>query len=730
MARINRTLQILILLVAFISIPGVMPAKAQINTERMTIIGRNALYFEDYILAIQYFNQIIKAKPYLSEPYYFRAIGKYNLEDLKGTELDCSESLKLNPYYVDAYNLRGISRQRLGLTHEALSDFTRALEIDPVNIHLITNIGICHIQLKDYPKAIEWYNQALELSPKLVSAYLNRGLAKVANTDTIGGINDFTKAISINPLIPDGYINRAITYYQISDFQKSLDDMDKAINLKPTDARLFMNRGIIRYQLDNLKGTVEDFDKVIELEPRNAMAFSNRGILRAEIGDINRAIEDFSRVLALKTDDLLTLYYRGMLYSETGQWEKAIADFNIIADNFPDFAPVFFNRSQARQMLGDKHGASLDYGTAMKLELARRENSDSAEKDQNLSALNKKREDKDKEKQSQQKEGQRKATRKESDKDIRNYNKVAVLNDFEEEQFEEITASNPLRGRIQNRNIIIELEPMFGLTFFPGDTPVHKLRYYNMELEVYNRKPVSDEKIKISNYENELPRQTASKVFADIEKIDKKLEKASDKEEEQLLMARALYYSSVLNLNNAMNDYNRVIDLNPSNYLAWFNRAFTRFRMIQFISQIESESPPQKQQLQMGAIGVNSSIQNKEENRILDYDLIIKDLEKVIELNPNFEFAQFNLGMIQCILRDFEKGLTHFSKAIEINPEFAEAWFNRGLTRIYLEQEIEGTLDLSKSGELGLFKAYNVIKRYGSQGINPDEDKKEETSHE
>ena len=55
-----------------------MPAKAgaQINTEQVLNIGRNALYFEDYVLSIQYFNQVIKAKPYLAEPYFYRAVAK------------------------------------------------------------------------------------------------------------------------------------------------------------------------------------------------------------------------------------------------------------------------------------------------------------------------------------------------------------------------------------------------------------------------------------------------------------------------------------------------------------------------------------------------------------------------------------------------------------------------------------------------------------------------------
>ena len=40
---------------------------AQINTERVMNLARNALYFADYVLSIQYFNQVINAKPYLYE---------------------------------------------------------------------------------------------------------------------------------------------------------------------------------------------------------------------------------------------------------------------------------------------------------------------------------------------------------------------------------------------------------------------------------------------------------------------------------------------------------------------------------------------------------------------------------------------------------------------------------------------------------------------------------------
>ena len=42
----------------------------------------------------------------------------------------------------------------------------------------------------------------------------------------------------------------------------------------------------------------------------------------------------------------------------------------------------------------------------------------------------------------------------------------------------------------------------------------------------------------------------------------------------------------------------------------------------------------------------------------------------------------------------------------------AEAYYNRGICRIKLNQQAEGIGDLSKAGELGLYTAYSLIKKY------------------
>ena len=45
---------------------------AQWNTTNMLRVGKSAIMFDDYVSAIENFNNIIRIKPYLSEPYFFR----------------------------------------------------------------------------------------------------------------------------------------------------------------------------------------------------------------------------------------------------------------------------------------------------------------------------------------------------------------------------------------------------------------------------------------------------------------------------------------------------------------------------------------------------------------------------------------------------------------------------------------------------------------------------------
>lgn len=90
----------------------------------------------------------------------------------------------------------------------------------------------------------------------------------------------------------------------------------------------------------------------------------------------------------------------------------------------------------------------------------------------------------------------------------------------------------------------------------------------------------------------------------------------------------------------------------------------------------------------------------------------MNDYSKVIELDPNFPYAYYNRGYINCLMADYKNAVDDFTFAIQKNSSFSEAFYNRGLILIFLNENRLGCQDLSKAGELGIENAYSVMKRY------------------
>ncbi|MCD4833406.1 MAG: tetratricopeptide repeat protein [Bacteroidales bacterium] len=97
---------------------------------------------------------------------------------------------------------------------------------------------------------------------------------------------------------------------------------------------------------------------------------------------------------------------------------------------------------------------------------------------------------------------------------------------------------------------------------------------------------------------------------------------------------------------------------------------------------------------------------------IRDYDLVIDDYLKSLELAPEFIFSAYNLANTYLKTREYRKAINIYNNVIKLEPIFAEAYYNRGLTYIYLKESENGCMDMSVSGELGLQNAYTVIARF------------------
>jgi len=180
----------------------------------------------------------------------------------------------------------------------------------------------------------------------------------------------------------------------------------------------------------------------------------------------------------------------------------------------------------------------------------------------------------------------------------------------------------------------------------------------------------------------------------------------------------------VQNLQEAAEDFNKIVTLYPDFILARFNRAVINYKLI------EIERYNQSASRDIGELSLNiqtgntrTALQNnnrknaeKEEklSNTMLYDKIISDYTEITAQNPEFVYARFNRGNIYCLQKDYRSAIMDYNEVIAINPYFAEAWFNRGLTRLYIGDTDNGIDDLSRAGELGVPEAYGIIKKMSS----------------
>lgn len=669
-----------------------VPAKAgaQINTEQVLNIGRNALYFEDYVLSIQYFNQVIKAKPYLAEPYFYRAVAKINLDDYQGAEQDCDKALDINPFIVDAYQVRGIARQTLGKLSEAVSDYDMGLKYLPEEKVFLINKAICQEELKEYDASAATYDRLLKLFPNYDRAYLARAQLMLAKGDTVSARTDVDKCISLNKTIPASYVIRSeIAMRHDGDYQAALNDMNQAIKLEPHYAGYFINRGFMKYKLEDYFGAMADYDYALELEPTNLTAHFNRGLLNVEVSENDKAIGDFSYVLASTPDNFMARYNRALLYYKTGQYDKAIADYDVVLEKYPDFEAGLFARSECKRRMGDMAGGERDYNRSRAL----------ASKKKKIAEYNP---DNDEQQANEEVESE-----------------SAVMNKFNTLLTVDVDSKitpkyeNKTRGRIQDNNYQIDPEPMFFLSYYDVNNKLRETTNYIKDLNEVNESRMLPFTLVLTNADARLSAEDINRHFASIEYYNGLI--ATSQPRSIDYFARAIDLLMVRNPEAAIADLDKAIGLSEKFAIAYFARAHAKYLAAQ-TRQAGSATTiaPSAVAGAKGRLGDEERKQQALLARSKDnalYSEMLADFDSALKYSPRNVYAMFNKGNIYMTLNDNTAALSAYTAAIGLKPDFGEAYYNRGLVYLRLGNKQKGLADLSKAGELGILPSYNVLKR-------------------
>lgn len=655
-------------------------ASAQINTDQVMRIGQNNMFLEDYVLSIQYFNQVIDVKPYLARPYFLRSIAKLNLDDFLGAESDATMAIERNPFIVDAWEVRGVARQNMGKNREAIEDYDHALQLLPDNRGLLYNKAMAQQDIRDLDGAAETYVTLLKRYPNFDGGYIGRARMLLEKKDTIAALADIEKALEINRNSINGYLMRAdIAIHSDKNYASALEDMNRAIKLQPQYAGYFINRAYLRYMTDDFQGAFADYDYALQLEPQNTTALFNRGLLRAEVHDNNKAIADFSTVLSIDDLDYKALYNRAMLLAEIEDYDGALKDMNKVIEAFPEFAAAYFLRYDINRRKGDMRSARQDYDKSLSLAKTRVQVSPLLASGESADSTS----DEVHESYSQEQVKRR-------------FTSLTTIDDNSSP--EQIFNSKDIRGKVQDRNVNIELEPIFAISYYTSPTELKMNGDYIREVDDINATRMLRFLLQVTNHEPSMTdEETASAHFNSINYYTSYL--ASHTPRAIDFLGRAMDYMTLRDYEHAIADLDRAIALSPDFTLAYLIRANARYMSTRLAAN-EAE---------------NSDASHKPLPRPALLRAAVADLDTVIKLSPSMPIAYYNKGVILAGEGDYTSAISCFNKAIELRPDFGEAFYNRGYVFLSLGNRDAAFADLSRAGGLGIVPSYNLLKRMSAK---------------
>jgi len=203
----------------------------------------------------------------------------------------------------------------------------------------------------------------------------------------------------------------------------------------------------------------------------------------------------------------------------------------------------------------------------------------------------------------------------------------------------------------------------------------------------------------------------------------------------ELFINRALLYQKMEKSYLAIVDLKKAIELEPTNYLAWYNLVLLDDKVLLPSELIEDESFAPM----MNLTGANAYESKEYDRSILHYskaleineqdDLSLigrgksflkinrfvearRDFLKALQLNPKRTESLFLVGNSFFYEGDFEEAVAFYEKYLSIDPAYDAIWYNAAMSYLSLDDQRKGCLYLEKAANLGMKAASKMQEEH------------------
>lgn len=402
--------------------------------------------------------------------------------------------------------------------------------------------------------------------------------------------------------------NKGTSLDSLGLYDEAIECFNKAIEIAPNRAVSYSNRANARNDMGDVDGAMGDYNKAIEIDPEYAQGYHNRGGLLVRKGNFDAAIADFDKAIEIDPLYANAFYGRALVCEGKGELEGAINNYSKAAEINPRDFECICRRGSAYYEKGDISSAISDFDKVIEINakyvsaFINRGSARVKKSDFNGAA-----------------DDFTKAIGIDPSNYVSYYNRGLVRKEM-----------NDLDGAIADFNKAIEINP--------EDADI----YYARGLALGKRGDTEGlydfmKVLKLS------PEHPAAQVIRDVVKRRKDKPSSRESGSEEFNSTGALF-ANMGRIDEALENFNRAIQLNPNNAEAHANRGGILFTKGDF------------------------------RDAIIDYT-------RAIEINPGFAGAYYSRGKVREKIKDLDGAIADFSKAIEIGPRDAEFYLDRGSAR-------------------------------------------------
>ncbi len=611
-----------------------------------------------------------EARVDISQNNYFEAIQK----------LDAC--IQARPGQYDAYFFRGICKYSLNDNLGALQDLNVAVTVyDPYLSDAYHYRSYVKYRLGDYDGAIRDINQLIAIESGDPKLYLERAFSKLANQDYNGALKDCNKTLSMQWANENLYLCRGMAENALNSYDSALVDYNKAIAINPKNTDAYIRIGITNSAMGNNLQAIQEYNHALKLDSANTLAYFSRAEAYVKLDKQKEAFEDFNTVIKYDPLNALAYFDRAVMEGQKNDYTDALADFDKVLVLNPKNIQALFNRAKLKAALGDIKGALADYNSTIDLF------------PYFVEAY------------------YERARLKEAMHDIKgaqaDYNTGKVMGELshfkdnnqrasDSATLTHLTALNSnFDSQKQADTVSVALMPLF---YLAQNDNSGKAGCFPLVLKRSGKEYSS---FCITNKKSEASGNTSDSALYLLNQGLK-----DSVMDIQSTLQRAIKETNMQLFSDALKDCNDVIERDPESAIAYFERSVSLCKEIDMLSRFSEDEQ---------YTTVNKTYKIAKDPKTEKYDMALTDLNKVLQLEPEFSLAYYNRAFVKYKLKDLNGAINDYTKAVTLDATFADAFYNRGLLFFVQNDKLSACQDYSKAGELGLTKAYEVIKLYCGQ---------------